>query len=225
MCVSGCNLYHIQTSQTTHQMFVSQQTASTAEAAFFAVILCTYKLACLCIKHASSCIHVTACLSVTLFGSCFMQLVSRLNHLGGTLDPHACFLLQRGLKTLPLRVRQQSSNALALARFLQKQPQVLLPATQGALCTRAKKGSLLCKLEATAQAATGLHRGLIEWQGMQCCILPGAACQPHVCCCSTGCCCLALLLVTCVHTFAVLAHTLQTACHMRNSFCKALAPS
>lgn len=52
------------------------------------------------------------------------RLVSRLNHLGGTLDPHACFLLQRGLKTLPLRVRQQSANALALAHFLEKQPQV-----------------------------------------------------------------------------------------------------
>ncbi|DBA72263.1 TPA: hypothetical protein ACH3X2_010649 [Trebouxia sp. C0005] len=52
------------------------------------------------------------------------RLVSRLNHLGGTLDPHACFLLQRGLKTLPLRVRQQSSNALALAHFLENQPQV-----------------------------------------------------------------------------------------------------
>ena len=37
---------------------------------------------------------------------------------------HACFLLQRGLKTLPLRVRQQSTNALALAQFLEKQPQV-----------------------------------------------------------------------------------------------------
>ena len=37
---------------------------------------------------------------------------------------HACFLLQRGLKTLPLRVRQQSANALALAVFLEKQAQV-----------------------------------------------------------------------------------------------------
>ena len=53
-----------------------------------------------------------------------MQLISRLNHLGGTLDPHACFLLQRGVKTLPLRVRQQSANALAVAQFLQNQPQV-----------------------------------------------------------------------------------------------------
>lgn len=56
--------------------------------------------------------------------ACLLQFVSRLNHLGGCLDMHACFLLQRGLKTLPLRVRQQSANALALAQFLEKQPQV-----------------------------------------------------------------------------------------------------
>lgn len=42
-----------------------------------------------------------------------------LNHWGGTLDPHACFLLQRGLKTLALRVRQQNATALALAQALE----------------------------------------------------------------------------------------------------------
>jgi cystathionine beta-lyase/cystathionine gamma-synthase len=42
----------------------------------------------------------------------------KLNHLGGSLDPHACFLLSRGLRTLVLRVRQQNRNALALARAL-----------------------------------------------------------------------------------------------------------
>jgi cystathionine beta-lyase/cystathionine gamma-synthase len=41
-----------------------------------------------------------------------------LDHLGGALDPHACFLLQRGLKTLALRVRHQADSALALSRFL-----------------------------------------------------------------------------------------------------------
>jgi cystathionine beta-lyase/cystathionine gamma-synthase len=41
-----------------------------------------------------------------------------LAHLGGTLDPHGCFLLDRGLKTLALRVRRQNENALALARRL-----------------------------------------------------------------------------------------------------------
>ncbi len=42
----------------------------------------------------------------------------KLNHLGGALDPHACFLLQRGLKTLAVRVREQNRSALELARFL-----------------------------------------------------------------------------------------------------------
>lgn len=51
-------------------------------------------------------------------------MTSLLNHLGGTLDPHAAFLLQRSVKTLGVRVRQQNSNALALALFLEKQPQV-----------------------------------------------------------------------------------------------------
>lgn len=50
---------------------------------------------------------------------------NRLDHLGATLDPHACFLLQRGLKTLALRVRHQSATALALAEFLQDQPRVI----------------------------------------------------------------------------------------------------
>ncbi|MBT8486487.1 MAG: PLP-dependent aspartate aminotransferase family protein [Phycisphaerae bacterium] len=47
-----------------------------------------------------------------------------LSHFGGCLDPHACFLLQRGLKTLPLRVRRQSASALALAEMLDAHPAV-----------------------------------------------------------------------------------------------------
>lgn len=42
----------------------------------------------------------------------------KLNHLGGSLDPHACFLLHRGMKTLAVRLRQQNESALRLARFL-----------------------------------------------------------------------------------------------------------
>jgi cystathionine gamma-synthase/cystathionine gamma-lyase/cystathionine beta-lyase len=38
--------------------------------------------------------------------------------LGGTLDPHACFLLHRSLKTLAVRVRQQNANAQAVAAAL-----------------------------------------------------------------------------------------------------------
>ncbi len=40
--------------------------------------------------------------------------------LGGMLDAHACYQLERGLKTLALRVRQHNENADKLARFLQR---------------------------------------------------------------------------------------------------------
>ncbi|MBX2868704.1 MAG: aminotransferase class I/II-fold pyridoxal phosphate-dependent enzyme [Acidiferrobacterales bacterium] len=48
----------------------------------------------------------------------------KLDHYGATLDPHACFLLQRGIKTLSLRVNKQNSNAMAVARLLEKHPKV-----------------------------------------------------------------------------------------------------
>ena len=47
-----------------------------------------------------------------------------LDHLGGSLDPHACFLLQRGMKTLGVRFRQQCKTALEVARFLEAHPSV-----------------------------------------------------------------------------------------------------
>jgi cystathionine beta-lyase/cystathionine gamma-synthase len=47
-----------------------------------------------------------------------------LNHLGGSLDPHACFLLERGLRTLALRVARQNQTALKLARSLEAHPAV-----------------------------------------------------------------------------------------------------
>jgi cystathionine beta-lyase/cystathionine gamma-synthase len=46
------------------------------------------------------------------------RLKHKLDHLGGSLDPHAAFLLHRGLKTLGVRVRHQSATALALAKTL-----------------------------------------------------------------------------------------------------------
>jgi cystathionine beta-lyase/cystathionine gamma-synthase len=52
------------------------------------------------------------------------KITHKLNHLGGTLDPHACFLLHRGIKTLAVRVRQQNASALEIARFLEIRPEV-----------------------------------------------------------------------------------------------------
>lgn len=44
--------------------------------------------------------------------------------LGGSLDPHACFLLERGLKTLAVRVRRQNQSAIRIATYLQEHPSV-----------------------------------------------------------------------------------------------------
>lgn len=43
---------------------------------------------------------------------------------GATLDPHAAFLIQRGLKTYSLRYERQCQNAQRIAEFLATHPQV-----------------------------------------------------------------------------------------------------
>ena len=52
------------------------------------------------------------------------QVRHKLNHLGGSLDPHACFLLNRGIMTLALRIARQNESAMAIARFLEEHPGV-----------------------------------------------------------------------------------------------------
>lgn len=44
--------------------------------------------------------------------------------LGGTLDPHAAWLVLRGMKTMALRVRATNENALAIAEFLSRHKKV-----------------------------------------------------------------------------------------------------
>jgi len=44
--------------------------------------------------------------------------------LGPTLDPHAAFLIQRGMRTYFLRYDRQCANALAVSRFLESHPRV-----------------------------------------------------------------------------------------------------
>jgi len=54
------------------------------------------------------------------------ELIGRMrpefNLLGGVLDPHAAFLVQRGLKTYFVRYREQSASAQRLAEFLLTHP-------------------------------------------------------------------------------------------------------
>lgn len=57
--------------------------------------------------------------------SSLVSLVRDLRHVfGAVLDPHAAYLIQRGMKTLALRVRQQNESALAIAAFLEGHPRV-----------------------------------------------------------------------------------------------------
>lgn len=52
------------------------------------------------------------------------RITHRLNHLGGSLDPHAAFLLHRGMKTLAVRMRHQNASALRIAEFLARHPAI-----------------------------------------------------------------------------------------------------
>ena len=56
------------------------------------------------------------------------ELVDKIRNLhksmGGLIDPHCCYLLLRGLKTFPLRVKRQNETALQVAEFLESHPRV-----------------------------------------------------------------------------------------------------
>jgi cystathionine beta-lyase/cystathionine gamma-synthase len=52
------------------------------------------------------------------------RVIHVVNHMGGSLDPHACFLLERGMKTLVLRVERQNASALRVAGALAGHPKV-----------------------------------------------------------------------------------------------------
>lgn len=52
------------------------------------------------------------------------KIKKKLDHLGGSMDPHAVFLLHRGMKTLALRMRYQNESAMRIAHFLESHPAV-----------------------------------------------------------------------------------------------------
>lgn len=56
------------------------------------------------------------------------ELIEQIHHarttLGCCMDPHAAFLLLRGIKTLAVRVERQNQNALRVAEFLSRHPKV-----------------------------------------------------------------------------------------------------
>lgn len=56
----------------------------------------------------------------------FVQPVTEmLMTIGGICDPNTAYLLDRGLKTLDLRVKKHNENGLKIAKFIEKHPKVL----------------------------------------------------------------------------------------------------
>jgi cystathionine beta-lyase/cystathionine gamma-synthase len=89
---------------------------------------------------------------------------------GPALDPHAAWLLDRGLRTLDVRVRRQNESAMKLARWFDEQPQVarvLYPGLEEhrdhAVASQIMEGfggMLSVVLEGGAPAADGFMRAL-----------------------------------------------------------------
>jgi cystathionine beta-lyase/cystathionine gamma-synthase len=52
------------------------------------------------------------------------EVREKLKSFGPVLDPHAVWLLERGVKTLAVRVARQNDNGLAVARWLEQHPAV-----------------------------------------------------------------------------------------------------
>lgn len=56
------------------------------------------------------------------------ELVSRVRELhksmGGVIDPHCCYLLLRGIKTFPVRVRVQNESTLKIAEYLENHSKI-----------------------------------------------------------------------------------------------------
>jgi cystathionine beta-lyase/cystathionine gamma-synthase len=69
--------------------------------------------------------HSDICCGATLSSK---ELVHRIwqsaIHFGGSLDAHTCWLVERSLKTIVLRVRQQNQNAMTLAHDLKSDSRI-----------------------------------------------------------------------------------------------------
>jgi len=99
------------------------------------------------------------------------QIHATRTTLGGCMDPHAAWLLLRGVKTLAVRVQRQNENALRVARFLAQHPNVRrvhYPFVEGhpqqALAIEQMRGGggiVSFEVEGTGEAARKLSENLI----------------------------------------------------------------
>lgn len=69
--------------------------------------------------------HSDLCCGAVLSSRALTERVRAMaRNLGGSLNAITCYLLERSIKTLSLRFERQSTNALAIARFLEDHPSV-----------------------------------------------------------------------------------------------------
>jgi cystathionine beta-lyase/cystathionine gamma-synthase len=90
--------------------------------------------------------------------------------MGGILSPFESFLILRGIKTLPLRMKQHEENGRALSEFISKHPKVqtlfypgLKTHPQHELAVRQQKGfGSMMTMELGSRAAAGKFLGAIK---------------------------------------------------------------
>jgi cystathionine beta-lyase/cystathionine gamma-synthase len=69
--------------------------------------------------------HLDICCGAALASHALIEKIrARAIHFGGSLDPQTCWLAERSLKTLALRVRQQNRNAQTIAEYLESDSRV-----------------------------------------------------------------------------------------------------
>ena len=69
--------------------------------------------------------HSDICCGVMVSSKKLTELIkTSATHFGGNLDAQSCYLVERSLKTLVLRVRQQNQSAQTLATFLEAEPKI-----------------------------------------------------------------------------------------------------
>jgi cystathionine beta-lyase/cystathionine gamma-synthase len=69
--------------------------------------------------------HSDICCGVVVTSKKLLQNIwNSAIHFGGSLDAHTCWLVERSLKTIVLRVRQQNHNAMSIASFLQQDSRI-----------------------------------------------------------------------------------------------------
>lgn len=89
---------------------------------------------------------------------------------GGVMSPFECFLVLRGIKTMPLRIKQHEENGMAVAQFLESHPKVsklyypgLKSHPQYELAARQQKGfGSMMSFEVSGREAAGRFLAAIK---------------------------------------------------------------